>query len=60
MQACAGKLSSALELVVKLLQIRFKIPQEECEILRAHLCVEEATIRGFDQSENSWEDVVNA
>ena len=57
---CAGKLSAALELVVKLLQIRFKIDPQECDVLRAHLCVEESTIQGLDQSENSWEDVTNA
>ena len=48
MQICSGKLSAALELVVKLLQIRFKIEAQECEVLRAHLCVDEPTIRGFD------------
>jgi Bardet-Biedl syndrome 9 protein len=61
-RVCAGKLSAALELVVALLSIRFDIGAQETEVLRAHLCTEEATIQALDKTngENSWEDVTNA
>ena len=54
------RLSAAVELVLKLIQIRFRTPAEEFELLRAHFSCEPSVIKAFDDSENSWEDVTNA
>ncbi len=56
----ADRLSASLELILKLIQIRFKISEEEFDMLRAHFSCEPSVILGLDDSENSWEDVTNA
>ena len=58
--ASADRLSSSVFLILNLLQLRFRLPQEEFDILRSHFSCEPGVIRGYDDSENSWEDVVNA
>jgi len=54
------RLSASMELILKLIQIRFKTPEDEFELLRAHFSCEPSVIKSFDDSENSWEDVTNA
>ena len=56
----ADRLSASLELILKLIQIRFKISEEEFDMLRAHFSCEPSVISSLDDSENSWEDVTNA
>lgn len=60
MQVCASRLSASLELVLRLMQIRFKVSDEEFAMLRAHFNTDASTIIELDNSENSWEDVTNA
>lgn len=45
---------------MKLLQIRFKLDQDEYDILKAHFNTDANTITDLDNSENCWEDVTNA
>ena len=54
------KLSCALELILSMLKIRFKVSEEEYELLRSHFTPDAATILDLDAAENSWEDVTNA
>jgi hypothetical protein len=60
LKGTALRLSAALEMILNLLRIRFKIETEEFELLKAHFTTNAGAIADLDKSENSWEDVTNA
>ena len=43
-----------------MLRVRFKIDEEEFDLLRSHFTPDASTIIDLDATENSWEDVANA
>lgn len=54
------RLSQALETILSMLRLRFKLADEEYELLRAHFTPDASSILDLDSAENSWEDVTNA
>ena len=54
------KLSQGIDIILSMLRVRFKIDEEEFDLLRSHFTPDASTIIDLDATENSWEDVANA
>ena len=55
MKATSSKLSCAIEIILILLKIRFKMTEEEYSVLRMHL-----SPNIDDDNEHGWEEITNA